>query len=270
MDSMLEDAPVGVGASHLAVPTGARKASCRRGGDGPGTPECLRDGRRAGVLDRAPTPTEGGWRGRRRRRPGLHYPFSRAMPGGLDRTGPPRPARGHSTTSPRNRPRAVSAVCTPPSARARPGRADRCDPMIGNPYHAVARRGLRRVTCGSSARAGGRRILSAVLKWTGAVPAALVVAASHCGCAARAHPEHQVRVLPSGWLHVDPVDVGEPPQTRLAQQHATQRLLCSVTPCMHEPSGCTDPVRPRALTARRHRRAPHGVWYPVEEGPFER
>jgi hypothetical protein len=176
-----------------------------------------------------------------------------------------------SITSPRNRPRAVSAVCrTPPSARARPGRADRCAPMIGNLFHAVARRGLRRVTCGSSARAGGRRILSAVLRWTGAVPAALVVAASHCGCAAGAHPEHQVRVLPSGWLHVDPVDVGEPPQTRLAQQHATQRLLCSVTPCMHEPSGCTDPVRPRALTARRHRRAPHGVWYPVEEGPFER
>ena len=66
-------------------------------GDGPGTPECLRDGRRAGVLDRAPTPTEGGWRGRRRRRPGLHYPIVRTIPRGLDRTGPPRPALGHRT-----------------------------------------------------------------------------------------------------------------------------------------------------------------------------
>jgi len=101
------------------------------------------------------------------------------------------------------------------------------------------------------------------------VPAALIIATSHRGCAAEAHPQHQIRVLPGDRLHVGPADVGEPPQTGLTRQHATQRLLRSSTPRVHQPPGYPYLVRPRALTARRHRRAPHGEWHPTEGGPFE-
>ena len=98
--------------------------------------------------------------------------------------------------------------------------------------------------------------------------AALIVATPHGGCAAWTHPETQVCVLSSDRLNLGPVGMGEPQEPGSAQQHATQGLLGSLTPCVHQSSGCPDLVRPRALAACRDRRAPHGLRYPGRRGPF--
>jgi hypothetical protein len=169
---------------------------------------------------------------------------------------------------PRTRTWVASAVTVSPSAD-RSSAARACCTCASHDRELRSRRYLRRVTCGSSARARRRGTLCVLLTRAGAVPATLIIATSHRGCAAGAHPQHQVRVLPSDWLHVGPGDVGEPQQTGLAQQHATQRLLGSLTPCVHQPSGCPDLVRPSALAARRHRRAPHSLSYPAGGAPFE-